>query len=78
VPLSDCRTNSVIRGEIAKGNLSPLHCGNYARCVPSQEEDGQSKNPEKERGERNTNGDLQVDCRRWEKIAESNLCFFGG
>jgi len=35
-------------------------------------------NPEKERGERNTNGDLRVDCRRWEKIAESNLCFFGG
>jgi hypothetical protein len=36
---------------------SPLYCGNYARCVQSQEEDGQSKNPVNEHGEKNTNGD---------------------
>ena len=48
VPLSDCRTDSVIRGELEEGNHSPQHCGNYARCVPSQEEVGQNKNPEYE------------------------------
>jgi hypothetical protein len=47
-PLSDCRTDSVIQREIEKGKRSPLHCGNYARCVPSQEKDGQNKNPANE------------------------------
>ncbi len=47
VLLSDCRTDSVFRGEIEESNRSALHCGNYARGVPSQEEEGQSKNPEK-------------------------------
>jgi hypothetical protein len=48
VPLSDYRTDAVIRGEIEELNRSPLHCGNYARCVPSQEEQDQSKTPENE------------------------------
>jgi len=45
-PLSDCRTDSVIRGEIEESNRSTLHCGNYARGVPLQKEEGQNKNPE--------------------------------
>ena len=48
VSMSDCRTDSVIRGELEEGNHSPRYCGNYARCVPSQEKEGQNKNPEYE------------------------------
>ena len=43
-PLSDCRTDSVIRGEIEKGKRSPLHSGNRARRVPVQEKNDQNKN----------------------------------
>jgi hypothetical protein len=48
-PLSDCRPDSVIRGEIEEGNHSPQHCGNYAKCVPSQVAAGQNKNPVNQR-----------------------------
>ena len=41
-------------------NHSPLHCGNYARCVPSQEEDGQNKTLNMSRVERER---LMVTCR---------------
>jgi hypothetical protein len=76
--MSDCSTGSVIRGELEEENHSPLHCGNYARRVPSQEEDGQNKNHEYEPWERKIDGDVQGDCRRLRQIAESILAFFGG
>ena len=33
-------------GELEERKYHPLHCGNYARCVPSQEESGRNKIPE--------------------------------
>jgi hypothetical protein len=69
--MSDCSTASVIRGGLERVNHSPLHCGNYARCVPSQEKDGQNKNLEYEPcGQRKMDGDVQGDCRGMWQIAE--------
>jgi hypothetical protein len=46
VAMSDCSGNSVNRGELEAVNPAPRYCGNYARSVPSQEEEGQNKTPE--------------------------------
>ena len=77
-----CRRRSCFsaatEGEIEEDNLSS-HSGSYARCVPSQEEDGQRQKTLKMSSEEmNIDGDVQGDCRRWEQIDESILEFLGG
>jgi len=78
VPLSDSRTDSVTRGVIEEGNRSPLHCGHYASCMPSQEEEGQNKTPDYEPWRKKYYGGVQGHGRSWAKIDESNVVFSTG
>ena len=56
----DCPTDLTTRGELDEGNHSPCHRGTYARCMPSQEEDGLTKKPGKSAMEK---GKIEGDCR---------------
>jgi hypothetical protein len=47
--MSDCPTDLATRGELDEVNHSPCHRGTYARCMPSQEEDGLTKTQENQR-----------------------------
>ena len=67
-----------IRGELEKGNSSPVHCGHYARGVPSQGDNGQKKHSGNEREARKVNGDVRGECRKLWQIAEPILAFLGG
>jgi hypothetical protein len=78
VLLLDCRTDSVIRGEIEESNRSSLHCGNYARCVPSQRRMVRAKTLKMSHGERNILWWRAGNCRSSDKIDESNVVFSGG
>ena len=64
IPLSDCRTGSVIRGEFEAGNHSLCHCDNYASGVPLEEEEELKKTLNIRRGERKIDEDMQGVCTR--------------
>jgi hypothetical protein len=65
--MSDCPTDLATRREIDEVNHSPRHSGIYATCVPSQEEDGQTKNTENQRWRE---GRSKVTCRETVEMGE--------
>jgi hypothetical protein len=76
--MPDCSTGSVIRGEIEEVNHSPLSPVTTQGACRRRRTMVRRIILKMSRGERKIEGDVQGDCRRWEKIAESILVFLGG
>ena len=49
--------------EIEEGSRSPLHCGKYARCMPTQAEGDQRKSPVNKPCREEDHGGVEGNCR---------------